>query len=187
MRLIFCCSIIQAVSFNYHQRNVRSRVLVSNFQVSVSVTAFMAKSRSRLEIWARSRSRRLRSRLHHCKPVAYHHMKSTKSDWELPNGKHRKKIGNSNTLAAMRLRTRVFGWIVWCGDNYDVTNNFRNPKIHSSNLTLERMTQPGSSASVSQIKGSQLEVHLPIRRGTFNRRERYIYISFISKKLYINQ
>jgi len=26
----------------------------------------MTKSRSRLEIWARSRSRRLRSRLHHC-------------------------------------------------------------------------------------------------------------------------
>ena len=36
-------------------RNVRSRVSVSNFQVSVS--AFMTKSRSR--------SRRLRSRLHH--------------------------------------------------------------------------------------------------------------------------
>jgi len=59
---IFCCSIIQGVSFNYHQRTVRSRVLVSNFQVSVS--AFMTKSR--LEIWARSRSRRLRSRLQHC-------------------------------------------------------------------------------------------------------------------------
>ena len=28
---IFCCSIIQGVSFNYHQRNVRSRVSVSNF------------------------------------------------------------------------------------------------------------------------------------------------------------
>ena len=59
---IFCCSIIP-VSFNYHQRNVRSRVSVSNFQVSVS--AFMTKSRSRFKIWARSRSRRLRSRLHH--------------------------------------------------------------------------------------------------------------------------
>jgi len=47
---------------------MRSRVSVSNFQVSVSVSAFMSKSRfrSRLEIWARSRSRRLRSRLHHC-------------------------------------------------------------------------------------------------------------------------
>ena len=46
---IFCCSIIQLVSFNYHQRNVRSRVSVSvsNFQVSVSVSAFMTKSRSR--------------------------------------------------------------------------------------------------------------------------------------------
>jgi len=35
---LFCCSIIQVVSFNYHQRNVRSRVSVSvsNFQVSVS-------------------------------------------------------------------------------------------------------------------------------------------------------
>jgi len=61
---IFCCSIIQGVSLNYHQRNMRSRVSVSNFQVSVS--AFMTKCRSRLKIWARSRSRRLRSRLHHC-------------------------------------------------------------------------------------------------------------------------
>jgi len=41
MRQIFCCSIIQGVSFNYHQRNVRSRV---------SVSAFMTKSRSRL-LW----------------------------------------------------------------------------------------------------------------------------------------
>jgi len=49
---------IQGVSFNYHHRNVRSRVLVS-------VSPFMTRSRSRLEIWARSRSRRLRSRLHH--------------------------------------------------------------------------------------------------------------------------
>jgi len=64
MCYIFCCSIIQGVRFNYHQRNVRSRVSISNFQVSVS--AFLTKSRSRLEIWARSRSRRLRSRLHHC-------------------------------------------------------------------------------------------------------------------------
>ena len=69
---VFCCCIIQGVSFHYHERNVRSRVsvLVSNFQVSVSVSvsAFMTKSRSRLEIRARSRSRsrRLRSRLHHC-------------------------------------------------------------------------------------------------------------------------
>ena len=59
---IFCCSIIR-ISFNNHQRNVRSRVSVSNFQVSVS--AFMTKSRSRFKVWARSRSRRLRSRLHH--------------------------------------------------------------------------------------------------------------------------
>ena len=36
MRQIFCCSIIQGVSLNYHRRNVRSRVTVSNFQVSVS-------------------------------------------------------------------------------------------------------------------------------------------------------
>ena len=65
MCLLFCYCVIQGVSFNYHHRNVRSRVSVSvsNFQVSVS--AFMTKSRSRLEIWARSRSRRLRSRLHH--------------------------------------------------------------------------------------------------------------------------
>jgi len=61
---IFCCCTVQGVSFNYHYRNVRSRVSVSNFQVSVS--AFMSKTRSRLDIWARSRSRRLRSRLHHC-------------------------------------------------------------------------------------------------------------------------
>ena len=33
---IFCCCIIQGVGFNYHQRNVRSRISVSNFQVSVS-------------------------------------------------------------------------------------------------------------------------------------------------------
>jgi len=39
------CSIFQGVSFNYHQKNVRCRVLVSSFQVSV--LAFMAKSRSR--------------------------------------------------------------------------------------------------------------------------------------------
>ena len=63
MCLLFCYCVIQGVSFNYHHRNVRSRVSVSvsNFQVSVS--AFMTKSRprSRLEIWARSRSR-----LRHC-------------------------------------------------------------------------------------------------------------------------
>ena len=40
---IFSCSVIQGVSFNYHQRNVRSRVSVSNFQVLVS--AFVTKSR----------------------------------------------------------------------------------------------------------------------------------------------
>jgi len=39
------CSIFQGVSFNYHQGNVRSPFSVSSFQVSVS--AFMAKSRSR--------------------------------------------------------------------------------------------------------------------------------------------
>jgi len=53
---IFCCNIIQEVSFNYHQRNVRSR--------TSRYPAFMTKSRSRLEIWARSR--RLRFRLNHC-------------------------------------------------------------------------------------------------------------------------
>ena len=57
-------------SFNYHQRNVRSRVSVSvsNFQVSVSAVMTKCRSWSRLEIWTRSRSwsRRLRSRLHHC-------------------------------------------------------------------------------------------------------------------------
>ena len=37
---IFCCCIIQGVTFNYHHRNVRSRVSVSNFQVSVSVSKF---------------------------------------------------------------------------------------------------------------------------------------------------
>jgi len=61
---IFCCSIIHSVSFN-HQRNVRSRISVSHFQVSVSDFMTKSRSRSRLEIWARSRSRRLRSRLHH--------------------------------------------------------------------------------------------------------------------------
>ena len=66
---IFHCFIIQGVGFNYHQRNVRSQASVSNFQVSVS--AFMTKSRSRLEIWARSRSRRLRSRLHHCRLLRF--------------------------------------------------------------------------------------------------------------------
>jgi len=65
MRQIFCCSIIQGVSFNYNQRNMRSWVSVSDLQVSVS--AFMTKSRSRLEIWAKSRSRRLWSRLHQLK------------------------------------------------------------------------------------------------------------------------
>jgi len=66
---LFCCCIIQGVSFHYHHKNVRSWLwdTVSNFQVSVS--AFMTKSRSRLEIWARSRSRRLRSRLHHWWPL----------------------------------------------------------------------------------------------------------------------
>jgi len=77
---IFCCSIIQEVSFNNHQRNVMSRVSVSVSNFKVSVSAFMTKFRSRLQIWARSqsrsrlqiwarsqsRSRRLRSRLHHC-------------------------------------------------------------------------------------------------------------------------
>jgi len=37
---MFFCSIFQGVSFNYHQRNVRSRVSVSSFQVSVSVSKF---------------------------------------------------------------------------------------------------------------------------------------------------
>jgi len=52
------CSIFHRVRFNYHQRNVRSRSRTS-------------RSRSRLwqslglDVWARSRSRRLRSRLHH--------------------------------------------------------------------------------------------------------------------------
>jgi len=48
---IILFSIFQGVSFNYHQRNVRSGVSVSSsvssFQVSVSVSAFMAKPRSR--------------------------------------------------------------------------------------------------------------------------------------------
>jgi len=59
---IFCCCIIQGISINYHYRNVRSRVSVSNFQVSVS--AFMTKARSRHEIWTR-----LHSRLHHWRKV----------------------------------------------------------------------------------------------------------------------
>ena len=46
---------------------LKSRVSVSNLKsrVSVSVWEFLMKSRSRLEILTRSRSRRLRSRLHH--------------------------------------------------------------------------------------------------------------------------
>ena len=51
---IFFCCIIQGVSFYFNHRNVRSWVSASNLQVSVS--AFMTKSRSRLEIWARFRS-----------------------------------------------------------------------------------------------------------------------------------
>ena len=77
----------------------------------------------------------------------YHCMKSTKSVGNYPT-ESTGKTRNPNNLAAMRLRTRVFGQIVWRDVNYDVTNNFRNPKIHSSNLTLERITQPGSSASL---------------------------------------
>jgi len=84
---IFCCSIIQGVGFTNHQRNVRSRVSVSNLQVSVLVSAFMTKSRSRSrpEIWARSRSRRLRSRLHHCRGLQ----------------------GKENRLQIMTMRVRV--------------------------------------------------------------------------------
>jgi len=44
MCLLFCYCVIQGVSFNYHHRNVRSRVSVSNFQVQVSVSAFTTKS-----------------------------------------------------------------------------------------------------------------------------------------------
>ena len=66
-----CCSIIQGDSFNYHHRNVRSRVSVSNFQVSVSAFMTKSRSRSRLESWARSRTRRLRSRLYHCNTQIY--------------------------------------------------------------------------------------------------------------------
>ena len=67
---IFCCSIVQGVSFNYYQRNVRSRVSVSNFQVSVWSRLLWQSLGlvSKFEIWTRSRSRRLRSRLHHCIP-----------------------------------------------------------------------------------------------------------------------
>ena len=65
MCLLFCYWVIQGVSFKYHHRNVRSRVSVSNFQVSVSAFMTKSRSRSRLEIWAKSRSRRLRARLHH--------------------------------------------------------------------------------------------------------------------------
>ena len=55
------CSLFQRVSFTYHQRNVRSRVSVSVSRFQVSVSAFMAKSRSR----------RLRSRLRHCLSLIY--------------------------------------------------------------------------------------------------------------------
>jgi len=58
---IFCCSIIEGVNFNYHQRNVRSLFSVSNFQVSVSSYRWSHG----LKIWASFQSRRLRSQLHH--------------------------------------------------------------------------------------------------------------------------
>ena len=70
----FVAAFIQGLEgdrFNYHQRNVRFRVTVSNFQVSVSFSTFMTKARSHLEIWARSLSRRLRSRLHHWQACAF--------------------------------------------------------------------------------------------------------------------
>jgi len=52
-------SIFQGVSFNYHQRNVRSRAFRSRSRLLWQSLSFG------LEVWARSRSRRLRSRLHH--------------------------------------------------------------------------------------------------------------------------
>ena len=44
------CSIIQGVSFNYHQRNVRSRVAVAKFQVSVSSRNFSQVSVSEVAV-----------------------------------------------------------------------------------------------------------------------------------------
>ena len=44
---------------------LKSRLSVSNYESRVTVSDFLMKSRSRLEILTRSRSRRLRSRLHH--------------------------------------------------------------------------------------------------------------------------
>jgi len=49
--------------FRQNTQILKSRVSVSNFKSRVS--EFLMKSRSRLKILTRSRSRRLRSRLHH--------------------------------------------------------------------------------------------------------------------------
>jgi len=51
--------------FRQNAQILKSRVSVSNFKYRVSVSEFLMKSRSRLEILTRSLSRRLRSRLHH--------------------------------------------------------------------------------------------------------------------------
>jgi len=62
MGQIFCCSIIQGVSFNYHQRNVRSRVSVSSRNLSqVSVSEVTVSTTSLVSTHTRERQhKRLR-------------------------------------------------------------------------------------------------------------------------------
>jgi len=72
----FVAALFKELAFNYHQTNVRSRVSVSNFQVQVSVSAFTTKSRSR----------RLRSRLHHCLFLSFSYF--TSRNKELKSGNY---------------------------------------------------------------------------------------------------
>ena len=51
---------------------LKSRVSVSNYKSRVSEVLMKSRFRSRLEILTRSRSRRLRSRLHHCWTYCMH-------------------------------------------------------------------------------------------------------------------
>ena len=68
---------------------LKSRVSVSNFKSRVTVSEFLMKSRSRLEIVIKSRSRRLRSRLHHWLLRCYRVTRSTattgRAMWQTPN------------------------------------------------------------------------------------------------------
>jgi len=64
---------------------------------------------------------------------------------------------------------------------------FNSRNYHASFMMTSLMTYIRRSQSGVHVTPG---VHLPIRRGTFrvsNRRQRYIYISFISKYLHIYQ